>query len=84
MQGYLLYHWYFRLFKHNTLNFNEPAAGKKIQPQKAQRYEVKAGDTLYSIAKKFNIQTTELADANRISDTQLHAGQILTIPAPLQ
>lgn len=44
-------------------------------------YTVKAGDTLYSIARRYNITVSQLASANNISNPSLiRAGQILTIP----
>nr|WP_251047622.1 LysM peptidoglycan-binding domain-containing protein [Planococcus sp. ISL-110] len=51
-----------------------PAAGTK--------YTVKAGDTLYSIAKKYNVTVAALAKANNITNYNLiFVGQVLTIPS---
>ena len=43
-------------------------------------YIVKKGDTLYSIAKKYNITVNELKDANNLVDNTLQIGQELVIP----
>ncbi len=44
-------------------------------------YTIKSGDTLSAIAKKFNIDMQELADANHIADPdEIYAGTKLTIP----
>jgi 3D (Asp-Asp-Asp) domain-containing protein len=50
-------------------------------PRTQVRYVVQKGDTLYRIAKKFNISIDLLVAENRISDpTKLQVGQRLTIP----
>ncbi len=44
-------------------------------------YTVKAGDTLYSIAKKYKLTVAALAKANNITNYNLiRVGQVLTIP----
>ena len=43
-------------------------------------YKVKAGDTLWSIAKKNNISVLELKQANGLTSSVLKIGQVLTIP----
>lgn len=43
-------------------------------------YTVKSGDTLYSIAKKFNISVNELMNYNNLNNTTLSLGQQLRIP----
>lgn len=56
--------------------------GKTIAPPATSvKYTVKAGDTLYSIAKKYNITVAPLAKANNITNYNLiRVGQVLTIP----
>lgn len=50
-------------------------------PVSGTKYTVKAGDTLYSIAKKFNVTVAALAKANNITNYNLiRVGQVLTIP----
>jgi membrane-bound lytic murein transglycosylase D len=65
----------FRLFKGNALAANDHPP----TPLKAQRYEVKRGDTLYSIAKRYQLSAEKLAHINRLPDNQLHPGQVLVI-----
>ena len=43
-------------------------------------YVVKPGDSLWSIAKKYNITVNELKDANNLSSNMLSIGQQLIIP----
>ena len=42
-------------------------------------YNVKKGDTLYSISKKFNISVSELIELNNISNNNLSIGQSLKV-----
>ena len=46
-------------------------------------YQVKSGDTLYSIAKKYNISVNELKELNNLDDDDLSVGQILKVPSGL-
>jgi len=50
-----------------------PAPGENI-------YIVKAGDSLYSIARQFNTTVDELRRLNNLTTSTLRIGQILTIP----
>uniref|UniRef100_A0A7V4JNZ3 Peptidoglycan endopeptidase n=1 Tax=Thermodesulfobacterium geofontis TaxID=1295609 RepID=A0A7V4JNZ3_9BACT len=43
-------------------------------------YLVKKGDTLYSIAKKYNVSVEELKKINNLQDNNISIGQILRIP----
>lgn len=43
-------------------------------------YVVKSGDTLWSVAKKYNISVNDLKDANNLSSNLLSIGQSLVIP----
>ncbi|MBT2583103.1 LysM peptidoglycan-binding domain-containing protein [Planococcus sp. ISL-109] len=53
----------------------------KLPPTGATTYTVKAGDTLYSIAKKYNVTVAALAAANNITNVNLiRVGQVLVIP----
>jgi len=62
-----------------ALAYAEPAAGPRM-PHRT--YEVKAGDTLYSLAKKHDVTVAALVKANRLpnADTPLKVGQRLVIP----
>lgn len=46
-------------------------------------YEVKSGDTLYSIANKYNISVNELKNLNNLDKNDLAIGQLLSIPSGL-
>lgn len=45
-----------------------------------QIYTVKAGDTIYNIANKFNISTEEIIMLNKLTDSSIYTGQSLRIP----
>jgi LysM repeat protein len=47
----------------------------------ASTYVVKAGDTLYSIAKRAGVSVESLQAANGLTGTRLMVGQVLNIPA---
>jgi polysaccharide deacetylase family sporulation protein PdaB len=58
-----------------------PGKAAITPPATSVKYAVKAGDTLYSIAKKYNITVAKLAAANKITNHSLiRVGQVLTIP----
>ena len=46
---------------------------------KSNNYIIKKGDTLYSVARKFNLSISDLMDLNNMSDTALNIGQQLII-----
>jgi len=46
-------------------------------------YQVKSGDTLYSLAKKYNINVDELKKLNDLDDDNLVVGQLLNVPSGL-
>lgn len=49
--------------------------------QAAERYRVKAGDSLYKIAKKYHVSADAIRDANDLSGDALKPNQMLVIPA---
>ena len=51
-----------------------------IAPSGSNTYTVKSGDSLWSIANKFNISVAELKEYNNLSSNNLSIGQILKIP----
>lgn len=64
-----------------------PAAKADTQPSQApvnaglaaQQYKVSAGETLYSIAKRFNSTVEELTKLNNLTNTTLSPGQIIQV-----
>lgn len=55
-------------------------SGTTTPPPAATRYTVRAGDTLYSIARRYNTTVARLVQANNISNPNLlRIGQVLTI-----
>jgi len=60
-----------------------------FQPKKKKKWTltthvVQQGDTLYSLAKKYNIAVSRLIQENKIEDNTIFLGQKLTIPTPTQ
>ena len=49
-------------------------------PNNMFMYTVKAGDTLYGIAQKYNTSVQKIIDLNYLKNTNLTVGQILRIP----
>lgn len=63
----------------------EPAAQKAKAQAKTRYYEVRSGDTLYSIAKKHGISMDYLRRLNKLKkDAEIKPGQKLLIPAERQ
>lgn len=46
----------------------------------AQTYQVRPGDSLYLIARRYNVPTTVLKNSNNLSSNLIYPGQTLTIP----
>ena len=56
------------------------AAVKKIQNKNGTRYNVKQGDSLYSISAKYGLTTAQLKQANGLQSDNIYPGQVLIIP----
>ena len=54
--------------------------GYNYYPEKKGIYVVKKGDTLYSIANKYNVTLNDLKRINNLNSNTINVGQILTIP----
>ncbi|MDR3038056.1 MAG: C40 family peptidase, partial [Candidatus Adiutrix sp.] len=60
------------------------AAKPKPPQDAAKKHKVKAGDTLYDLARKYSVTTEALAKANRLDKKKpahLRLGQVLLVPA---
>ncbi len=55
-------------------------AGYNYYPEKEGIYIVKKGDTLYSIASKYNVSLNDLKRINKLDSNTISIGQIITIP----
>ena len=68
----------------NDLNGDTLSIGQLLKVpsglSSASSYTVAAGDTLYSIAKKFSTTVTKLKEANKLDSNMLSIGQKLIIP----
>ena len=56
---------------------------KTVDVGDTELYQVKVGDTLYSIARKYNISVNELKALNDLSSDNLSIGQLLNVPSGL-
>ena len=72
----------------NNLDSNTLSIGQSLKiPAREQNdennnlYVVQKGDSLYSIANKYNVLVNDLIDANNLASTILNVGQRLIIPA---
>ena len=76
------------LAKINNVNANTLQIGQELiipinsgtNPNNMFMYTVKKGDSLYSIAKKYNTTVKAIMDLNYLTNTNLSIGQILRIP----
>lgn len=53
-------------------------------PEKTDTYTVKKGDTLYNIAKKFDISVDILKILNEMSGTTIKIGQVINVPQKVE
>lgn len=74
----------------NNLSTNTLSVGQVLKiPTKivdvgdTELYQVKAGDTLYGIANKYNISVAELKSINNLTENSLSIGQLLNVPSGL-
>lgn len=56
----------------------------QVMAARPEKYEVKKGDALIKIAKKFGMTAAQLKQFNDQKDDLIHIGQILRIPTPGQ
>lgn len=68
----------------NNLKSDKLAVGQLLNVpsglSNVNTYVVSAGDTLYSVAKKFSVSVDEIKDANNLTNNLLKVGQKLIIP----
>lgn len=68
----------------NTINLNQvlkiPTSSTITPPKQTNTYTVKSGDTLYGIAKKYNVQVDEVKKLNNMTSNNLSINQVLKIP----
>ena len=75
----------------NNLNSNNLTIGRSLLIKKNPKentnvttYTVKAGDTLYSIARRYDTTVNKLTTLNNLSSSNLSIGQIIKIPTSTQ
>ena len=65
------------ILEYKNLPYTPPSIDKETS------YTVKKGDTLYSIAQKYNTTVPTLKDLNELASDNLSIGQILKLPSAL-
>lgn len=65
--------------KQNTIDYSKPAEAKSI----ATTHTVAAKETLYSLARQYNVSVQQLRTWNGITGDELKLGQVLFITAPV-
>jgi N-acetylmuramoyl-L-alanine amidase len=56
------------------------ALDARREPERIVRHVIARGDTLSEIAERYNVSTSELKRANRLSGDSIRVGQTLSIP----
>ncbi len=56
------------------------SARETATEEKSTKYVVRKGDSLYQIANRFNTTVKEIQSQNRLNNSELHVGQVLSIP----
>ena len=64
----------------NTISIGQKLNVKKPEAETENIYTVVKGDTLYSIARKFNVSVDNLKNINKLTNNTLSIGQTLKIP----
>lgn len=64
----------------NLIYVGQVLTVQQTTTQPTENYVVKRGDTMYSIARRYNMTITELATLNKITDVnKLEVGQVLVV-----
>ncbi|MFS0863715.1 LysM peptidoglycan-binding domain-containing protein [Fredinandcohnia sp. 179-A 10B2 NHS] len=73
-----------QIFVGQTLQIGGTASNSPSQQVPDSTYTVKSGDTLYGIARKYNMSATELQRLNNLTSTTLSIGQVLKVSGEAQ
>ena len=65
----------------NDVGINKTVAKSMVNRNRGGTYTVRQGDSVWKIAKKFNIKTDELRTYNNLKDDKIRPGQTLVIEA---
>lgn len=68
-------------FKHFIVSVLVAALSQAAIAQNVVKHEVRAGETLYSLSKKYNVSIQAIQQANNLTGENIRAGEIIKIPA---
>jgi len=71
--------WSALYYLYSPLAICEEEGGVVTPPSQATTYTVQAGDTLFSIARRFGLTVEELMALNNLTSTNLQIGQVLIV-----
>jgi peptidoglycan lytic transglycosylase D len=66
------------VYKSKIKNENQPVIGS------SRTYNVKRGDSLWTIARKYGTTVHKIRQINRLQNNKLRIGQVLMIPSPIK
>ena len=55
-------------------------AAAAVEPPQTTTHQVKRGDTISAIARRYDISTGQLLEANGLTDSTIHPGDTLQVP----
>lgn len=74
-------HYHIALFPTAYTDYVERVTGQAVALVQSLKYEVREGDNLWTLARRYNTTIDAIQEANRLRRSVIYPGQELTIPA---